>query len=738
MPMIAVPTLAAALLLCQSPTAQVAAGTPLPPNMAKFDGCAPSDWHAALATSDEPIHVALAGDVDWICDTVPAQGGRVIMRTASVVTAILPKRGLAAMAADARLERIGDGHLPRAASGAAPAEAKAPPAFAASAVPLRERPFAAVDLGLETLDPQTRPTGAGVVVACVESAGMPDFRHPDFRTGDGRTRFDVIWDQRTGPMEIPAGADAARGAPFGTVYERETLDALLADKAGGGLVFGEASVHPTNSVSVAAGNGGALGAHCGAAPESTLVAVTALLDEPSLIEAVDFAFRRADALGMPCVVNLSQSLGVCRGVPMDGRDLLSIALTEMVRAKPGRVIVSSAGNNDHLLQHAKISIPGRGPVRTGRYWAFSTQLHYQLATNALLFRTDSSPSLRARVSLAVPNAEKGLDVHASTPWFSLVDSLARGPVEYDLTRLRPDGTGQQSVGVVPHHRGPEYSSISLEFTKTPSTKRDSRELYVVEFDGVGTVDAWSSMGVIMVQDMESAPAARPRDYVECDGYYSVDSPASAAGVIAVGASVNTDTFERDPAFVAPARSPTGNEEPGRVTSYTQRGGIMQGTWKPLLVVCGHNVPAAVPLDSEPEDGLKGGMHGLYTGTSSASPVLAGVCALYLQQHPQATAADVVDALRQACFEDGATGPTPNPKVGYGKLDASRLLRLPAGKAPAAGAPARSAASVGAAATGAAAKSEQGRPRAKPPLRHPVDLIGFEPTTSSMPWKRSPK
>lgn len=679
--MIAGQTLAVALLLCQSPVAQVAAGKPLPPNMAKFDGCSPPDWHAALATSDEPIHVALAGDTGWITDAVRSHGGRVIVRTASVVTAILPKRGLAAMAADARLERIGDGHLPRAASEVAPGEAKAQPAFAASAVPLRDRPFAAVDIGLETLDPAARPTGAGVVVACIESSAMPDFRHPDFRTGDGRTRFDVIWDQRTGPMEIPAGADAVRGAPFGTVYEREKLDSLLADKGGCGLVFGDASVHPTNSVSVAAGNGGAVGAHCGAACEATLVAVTSLLDEPSLVEAVDFAFRRADVLGMPCVVNLSQSLGVCRGVPMDGRDLLSIALTEMVRAKSGRVIVSSAGNNDHLLQHAKLVLPGRGPVRTGQYWAFSTQLHYQLATNALLFRKDSSASLRARVSLAVPNEHQGLDVHASTPWFSLVESFAGGPIEYDLTRLRPDGTGQQSVGVVPHHRGPDYSSISLEFAKTPSTKRDSRELYVVEFDGVGTVDAWSSMGVIMMQDMESAPAARPRDYVQCDGYYSVDSPASAAGVIAVGASVNTDTFEREPAFVAPARNPKGDEDPGRVTSYTQRGGLMQGTWKPFLVVCGHNVPAAVPMDSTPEDGLKGGMHGLYTGTSCAAPVLAGVCALYLQQHPRATAAELAEALREACFEDGSTGPTPNPKSGYGKLDASRLLRASANKAP---------------------------------------------------------
>ncbi len=685
MPM-AVCTLVAALtLLIQSPVAKVAAGKPLPENMAKFDGCSPPDWHAALASSDELIHVALAGDTAWICDAVRAHGGRVVARTSSVVTAILPKRGLAAMAADARLERIGDGHLPKStpqeASEGASEPAAVQPRFAASAVPLRGRTFAAVDLGLEALDPATRPTGAGVVVACIESSGMPDYRHPDLRSQDGGTRFDVIWDQRVGPVEIATGASGAYSAPFGTVYDRARIDSLLAAKGGGGLVFGEASVHPTNSVSVAAGNGGAIGAHCGAAPEATLVAVTALLDEPSLIEAVDYAFRRADALGLPCVVNLSQSLGVCRGAPMDGRDLLSIALTEMVRAKPGRVIVSSAGNNDHLLQHARITLPGRGPVRTGQYWAFSTSLHYQLATHALLFRNDSSPSLRARVSLAVPNSQKGLDVHASTPWFGLVEALGRGPVEYDMTRARADGTGQQSVGVVPHRRGAEYSAISLEFGKTPETKRDSGELFVVEFDGVGVVDAWSSMGVLMVQDMEHAPAARPPDYVPCDGYYSVDEPASAAGVIAVGASVNAGSFDREPSFVAPQRSPDGDEDPGRVTSYTQRGGFMQGTWKPLLVVCGHNVPAAVPLDSKPEDGLRGNMHGLYTGTSSAAPVLAGVCALYLQLHPRATAAEVTEALRLACFEDGFTGPTPNPKVGYGKLDASRLLRPPATQAP---------------------------------------------------------
>jgi len=69
-------------------------------------------------------------------------------------------------------------------------------------------------------------------------------------------------------------------------------------------------------------------------------------------------------------------------------------------------------------------------------------------------------------------------------------------------------------------------------------------------------------------------------------------------------------------------------------------------------------------------------HVMYDGTSQSAPVVAGAIALYLQEHPQATIAQIREALAQAARHDEYTsshGPLPNNHWGYGKLDILRAL-----------------------------------------------------------------
>jgi subtilisin family serine protease len=66
--------------------------------------------------------------------------------------------------------------------------------------------------------------------------------------------------------------------------------------------------------------------------------------------------------------------------------------------------------------------------------------------------------------------------------------------------------------------------------------------------------------------------------------------------------------------------------------------------------------------------VRGGRYGTFCGTSSATPVVAGLVALELSAQPSATAQDVEDALARAAL--------PLPAfVQYGRIDAGKTLAL---------------------------------------------------------------
>jgi subtilisin family serine protease len=72
-----------------------------------------------------------------------------------------------------------------------------------------------------------------------------------------------------------------------------------------------------------------------------------------------------------------------------------------------------------------------------------------------------------------------------------------------------------------------------------------------------------------------------------------------------------------------------------------------------------NFPYIVTQDS---------MHMIFGGTSAASPVVAGLAALYFEMYPTATYQQLKQDIITCAIHDGFTGPNPNNTYGYGKLD----------------------------------------------------------------------
>jgi hypothetical protein len=141
-------------------------------------------------------------------------------------------------------------------------------------------------------------------------------------------------------------------------------------------------------------------------------------------------------------------------------------------------------------------------------------------------------------------------------------------------------------------------------------------------------------------------------------------------VISVGNYINKSSYQAcDSSFVV------GTDIPGALAANSSIGPTRDGRIKPDITASGTLTFAPVrvayaPLINPVAMAL-GCMHLRDGGTSTASPVVAGVAALFLQRFPNATWHDVKQAITLCAYTDSfstAGGTLPNNTWGYGKVD----------------------------------------------------------------------
>jgi subtilisin family serine protease len=125
---------------------------------------------------------------------------------------------------------------------------------------------------------------------------------------------------------------------------------------------------------------------------------------------------------------------------------------------------------------------------------------------------------------------------------------------------------------------------------------------------------------------------------------SVDSPASLPGVLAVGATDDSDL----------------------VASFSSRGPSPWGEIKPLVAAPGVRVRSSIP----------GGAYAWADGTSMAAPHVSGIVALMRSIHPHLSITATVYALTSTVTPLGAT--RPNNNTGWGRVDALAAVQSVAG------------------------------------------------------------
>ncbi|HEY3255786.1 MAG TPA: S8 family serine peptidase, partial [Polyangiaceae bacterium] len=542
---------------------------------------------------------------------------------------------------------------------------------------------------------QTQTSGKGVVVGIVDTG--VDLNHPDLRTAAGQTRVAWLLDVSRSPQHFHDDLEAAYGCnlmPGCAIYAAAELDSLVSNDIAGDEPTDDAG-HGTHVASLAAGNGLASSSprYIGVAPEATYIVSRVARGDGSIydadvLKAVKFVFDRAEELGMPAVVNLS--LGSDFGAH-DGSSALELGLSSFVGpAFPGRAIVVAAGNSAGLYDGGSTAYPGPFGIHTEVHVPQSSVSRVPLLTPA---SSGTTVNGTAFVWIAFREGDE-VSVGVEGKAGSLLAPVAVGEAnEHDLGDYRVgvlNGTdsavddsgispGQKNAVLYIDGSWPENSQFSIVLEG-----HGSAQLWV---QGLGDLDPNVGLGGLF-----------PRG--EKEG--TINVPASASGLIAVGATLNRTTWTdvAGNAIELPNLGALDHTPLDSIAYFSAAGPNALGAVKPDIVAPGVYLAGAMAPSADPrrtdnqlfaslgrcptddECFVVDEAHAITSGTSMSAPLVTGAIALLFELDPTLSQ----DAAR-AILQAGARpleGIVIDPRqIGPGALDLAGALQVAsAGESPA--------------------------------------------------------
>lgn len=517
--------------------------------------------------------------------------------------------------------------------------------------------------------------GKGVLVGIID--GGIFFQHNDFRNPDGTTRIRYIWDQR-----VSSGGTVPAPYNYGREWSWVDINSgnctHVAPFSGSCADFG----HGTCVAGIAAGNGRSQianpnldSAYIGVAPESDIIAVrigsgTCYANNftASVVDAVDYIFKKADALGMPCVINTS--VGTYYG-SRDGKDLSTQLIEALLDQRHGRVLVAAAGNAGNVSYHLGYNIPSDSAYTFFRYSNSAQMVYFD-------FWADSADIANAYFAIGA-NDTSGNNL-GRTPYLNVITDFNPAPGQ-GLVQTRNFYINSQLV-VINIEVKYEAGRYHVEIYMNPANKV---VYWRLQTTGTGRLDLWTSESLIgssnMVRNIAGSLIAYP-EYRHPDSLKTmVASWQCSEKVITVGNYANRPGyFDYDSAYVNLTVSPY-FETPGKRYATSSFGPTRDNRLKPDVMATGstilctgdqNNINALVSSNQRFKVGL-GRRHIRNGGTSMASPIVAGIAALYLEKRPTATYEEIKLALTYTAVKDSFTTVSANPEYGHGKVNAFRAL-----------------------------------------------------------------
>jgi len=481
--------------------------------------------------------------------------------------------------------------------------------------------------------------GTGVIVGVIDSG--VDFNHPDFKDAMGNTRINFIWEQSPA-----SNSTTPQPYNYGIEWTAAQINASLcthSDLAQYG--------HGTHVTGTAAGNGLANGKHEGVAPKADIIVVAMNFNNYTnniYADAINYIFTKANLAGKPCVINAS--VGNYYG-SHDGTDLQAKLIDNMLTSQPGRVLVAAAGNAGNLKIHTKTTLTNTDTLFT---WITNTgsNLYYYLYADTANIKN---------VQLSV-----GVNRPSST-------DLGRIPFQnynYAIASQKVDTLkfNNQRIGIIKTNASINSFGVYELFYYIKADSLNYK--WRIESKGAGLHDAWNF-------DFVSTGLPTTTVYPNISKYVMPDTISTlvtsfqcSKEVITVGNYINLNKW-----YDVNNTLQTSTEIAGQIKETSSQGPTRTNIVKPDIVATGANLFSAMALGMQanlvanlPSAVAQGSMHVQGGGTSAASPVVAGLAALYLQAFPNANNQQVKQAIMNCAYSDGFTGVLPNNVYGSGKLD----------------------------------------------------------------------
>lgn len=496
-------------------------------------------------------------------------------------------------------------------------------------------------------------SGRGVIFAMLDR-GI-DWQTNDFRNADGTTRIAYIFD-----LTDDTGAHASNN-PYGmgTVYTQSQINQAL--RGGPPLATRDAIGHGTANTAIAAGNGrNSNGKYRGIAPFATIIAVKLVSDgapahdnqpaESAFYEAgrISIAYKfvrdKAQELGMPCVMVLD--IG-SQGGPTDGTSSMAREIDSIVGGTPGLVIVTGAGDDGGQPNRSGGSVPPGGHV----------DIRIQKGVpGALLFDLWYAGTDRFDISIQTPDAVYGPFVAPSNTVLDSRTDLAE--ISYYHYGSSFNGWGSTNgkrelfvslngpVGVYTITlSGATVVNGHFDATLNPSQEWNT-SISNIFLDSVvpGSISDLSSARNAIV---DACYVVRTT-WTDIDGFTRTQSGQGNVGDLWIGTSVGP-TF--DGRFGIDVGAPANNI----ITAYAPNS--YWATVRGNLISDGN------------------GLYGIGGANSSSNPVVAGIIALMLEVNPRLDAVTVKSILQRTARMDSFTGTVPNPRWGFGKIDALAAITI---------------------------------------------------------------
>lgn len=583
-------------------------------------------------TSNENISILIKGDLTKFQQEIEKLGGTVKFKSGNICGVNLPITMLRDLNEIAAIERIEEGRI--------------------NVQTLNDKMLInnRIDLVHQGVSPLIQGyDGSNVVVGIIDT-GI-DFTHPDFKDSLGQSRILWIWDHL-----LTAAGSAPAPYNYGRQFSKSNID------AGNAGAHVDQTAHGTHVAGIATANGDTMIAFKGAAPKADIIAVALNFNQSddtwlsSIADAVDYIFNKADSLNKPCVINISA--GTYLG-SHDGKDLQSIAIDNLVKAKDGRMVVAAAGNAGNYPLHIQHSLSND----TTFTWFKKT------SSNPIYieFWADTANLKNVQFTLGADQSTPYFEDRGQKAWKNITNFLGVLGVDtiwsYSGNRMAIYQTYGQLIG----------SRYSMIYSIVPDS---TTYFFRLMTKGTGLLDAWSFE---LVTSGLPSTGIYPfiSNYSNADFNQNICTSFQCSDVtLCVGQYVNRNNY-----IDVNGNVQTFATTEGALAASSSRGPTRDGRTKPDITSTGEVTLSALKLSSaawflanQPYKLAQGGMHIRDGGTSSAAPAVAGAIALYLQKNPTANWQDIRNRVLLCAKTDNFTGTNlPNNNWGHGKLDALNVM-----------------------------------------------------------------